>query len=58
MKYIVDLGINTWKMGEKYTFWAFSVMCTGTLCVLVIFCQCVPVHIRGVPVHPILFFQF
>ena len=36
----------------------FSVMCTGTLCVLVIFGRCVPVHIKGVPVHPVLFFQF
>ena len=43
----------------------FSVMCTstlstctGTLCVLVIFGQCVPVHIRGVPVHLVLLFLF
>ena len=36
----------------------FSVMCTGTLRVLVIFCQCVPVHISGVPVHPVLLFLF
>ena len=36
----------------------FWPMCTGTLCVLVIFGQCVPVHIRDVPVHPVLLFQF
>ena len=36
----------------------FSETCTGTLCVLVIFGQCVPVHIRGVPVHPVLLFLF
>ena len=43
----------------------FLVMCTGTLStctstlfVLVIFGQCVPVHIRGVPVHPVMVFLF
>ena len=53
------------KMDEKHTFWAifgdvyrYTLTCTGTLCVLVIFGQCVPVHIRGVPVHPVLLFLF
>ena len=46
------------KMGEKHTFWAFRVTCTGTSCVLVIFGQHVPVHVRHVPVHHVLFFLF
>ena len=54
------------KNGRKYPFWAFSgevyrytlSLYTGTLSVLVIFGQSVPVHIRGVPVHPVLVFLF
>ena len=53
------IGVETYgKMGEKHIIWAFRVTCTGTLYVLVIFGQCVPVHVRGVPVHPVLFSQF
>ena len=34
------------------------VTCTGTHCVLVIFGQHVPVHVRHVPVQPCSVFQF
>ena len=44
------------KKGEKTHSGHFRVMRTGTLCVLVIFGQCVSVHIRGVLVHPVLLF--
>ena len=53
------------KKGRKDTFWAFPsdvyrytlnmyqyTLCSGH------FGQCVRVHIRGVPVHPILLFLF
>ena len=53
------------KKGRKDTFWAFSgdvyrytlnmyryTLYSGH------FGQCVPVHIRGVPVHPVLLSQF
>ena len=44
------------KKGRKYTFWAFS----GAMCRYTLgsghFGQCVPVHVRGVPVHPALVF--
>ena len=53
------------KMDEKHTFWAIFgdvyrytlnmyryTLCSGH------FGQCVPVHIRGVPVHLVLLFLF
>ena len=46
------------KMGEKHTFWAiFGDVYRYTLH-FGRFGQCVPVHFRGVPVHPVLVFLF
>ena len=36
----------------------FSETCTGTISVMVIFVQLVPVHVRLVPVQPVLVFLF
>ena len=36
----------------------FSETCTGTISVMVIFYQLVPVHVRLVPVQPVLVFLF
>ena len=48
---------SAWKRGENTNSGHFRVkcigtpcVCTGTLSVLIIFGQSVPVHIRGVPV--------
>ena len=43
------------KNGEIYHSGQFSVTCTGTVWVLVIFGQHVPVQVRPVPVHAALF---
>ena len=50
------------KNGEIYHFWVFSgdlyrytLDCTGTVWVLVVFGQPIPVQVRPVPVHPALF---
>ena len=53
------------KIGEKHTFWViFGDVYRYTLNMYRYtlhsghFGQCVPVHFRGVPVHPILVFLF
>ena len=65
LKCRVDWVSKYGKMDEKHTFWAIFGdvyrytlnMYRYTLCSSH-FGQCVSVHIKGVPVHPVLFFQF
>ena len=55
MKYRVELGIKNMEKGEKiHILGIFG----SSVPVHLSRTQSVPVHFRGVPVHPVLVFQF
>ena len=58
MKYGIELGIKIWKKGEKIhilgKFRKVYRYMNSSVPVHPIRGQSVPVHIRGVPVHPVL----
>ena len=52
------MGENTHSGHFRVNCTGTSSACTGTISVLVIFDQLVPVHVRLVPVQPVLVFLF
>ena len=55
MKYWVELGIKHMEKGEKLQILGIFGSCVP---VHPSRTKCVPVHVRGVPVHPVLLSQF